>query len=410
MTKLKTTNKLILGGLVACTLACQLEAIAFAGAEPPSRSACYRVLDPIESGSVTLYPVVRTHPEDKAGRWQYLTLDNGLKNGEVVITEAGKARGLVRSRNGRHGNVTESLVTGGDEVNTLVLVNNSSRPLVLLAGEIVTGGKQDRVIAKDRIVPPHSQPLDLGVFCIEPERWVERSPKFDAAGKGARSSFMVEPSVRKKAMAAQNQREVWDAVGRSIASAPSASAASESAHRGEAVGPYDSPFASSSYAQVMSTPQAQAQIDAVAAPVLGEKNEVIEKLRHQQVIGVVAAIDGHIVWADLFASPDLLADYWTKLVRSYAAEAIHLDTHDGPDAGKQQALQFLAGAASGDETCEGKTAVYRYRELQGANESLFILESLLPGTGFEVHRTKLVQGHELSRDGLPPSSPEFHIY
>jgi len=33
-------------------------------------------------------------------------------------------------------------------VNRLVLVNNSKRPLLLLAGEIVTGGKQDRVIGK----------------------------------------------------------------------------------------------------------------------------------------------------------------------------------------------------------------------------------------------------------------------
>ena len=148
-------------------------------------------------------------------------------------------------------------------------------------------------------------------------------------------------------------------------------------------------------------------MDAVAAPVLGENNEVIQKLRREQVVGVVAAIGGHIVWADLFASPDLLAEYWTKLVRSYAAEAIHRDTHDGPAASREAASQFLVDTASGDETSEGKTAVYRYRELQGAEESLFILEALLPGTGFEVHRTKLVQSHELSRD---TEKRDFHIY
>ena len=206
-----------------------------------------------------MYPIVRVHTEEKAARWRYLTLDQGLKSGEVVITEAGKARGLVRSRNS-HGNVMGSFVYGGDEVNTLVLINNSSRPLLLLAGEIVTGGKQDRVIAKDRIVPPHSQPLDLGVFCIEPGRWVERTSKFDAAGKGGHSSFMVEPSVRRKAMAAKNQAEVWAAVGNSIGSG--ANSPSVSAHRGYMpgdVGAYDSrPVATSSYAQAMSDPQAKA--------------------------------------------------------------------------------------------------------------------------------------------------------
>jgi hypothetical protein len=408
MSRLKTMSRLALCGLLTWALALQPELLAAHGLEPQSHSASYRVLDPINLGRVTLYPIVRVRVDEKAAHWRYLTLDQGLKSGEVVVTEAGKARGLVRSRNGSHGNAIESRLNSGDEVNTLVLINQSSRPLVLLAGEIVTGGKQDRVIAKDRIVPPHSQPLDLGVFCIEPGRWVERSPKFDAAGKGAQSSFMVEPSVRKKAMASKNQREVWEAVGSSIASAPSASVPSrESMYRGDVVDADDRATATSSYAQAMSTSQAQAQVDAVAAPVLGENNEVIERLRHEQVIGVVAAIDGHIVWADLFASPELLAAYWTKLVRSYAAEAIHRDTHDGPNASRQEALQFLADATSGEETSEGKTEVYRYREMQGATESLFILEALLPGTGFEVHRTKLVQTNEVSRDN---EKRDFHIY
>lgn len=50
----------------------------------------------------------------------------------------------------------------------LVLVNNSKRPLLLLASEIVTGAKQDRIIGKDRLVPLESDPVDLRVFCVEP--------------------------------------------------------------------------------------------------------------------------------------------------------------------------------------------------------------------------------------------------
>ena len=62
-----------------------------------------------------------------------------------------------------------------------MLVNNSKRPLLLLAGEIVTGGKQDRVIGKDRIVPAESDPVDLSVFCVEPGRWVATSEHFGAS-------------------------------------------------------------------------------------------------------------------------------------------------------------------------------------------------------------------------------------
>ena len=39
--------------------------------------------------------------------------------------------------------------------------------VVLLAGEVVTGGKQDRVIGVDRIVPAEIWPIDLSVFCVE---------------------------------------------------------------------------------------------------------------------------------------------------------------------------------------------------------------------------------------------------
>ena len=97
-------------------------------------------------------------------------------------------------------------------MNTLVLVNHSKRPLLLLAGEIVTGGKQDRIVAKDRIVPADSDPIDLSVFCIEPGRWTESSSTFGASSKSSAHSFMVQPTVRERAMAEQDQQQVWDSV------------------------------------------------------------------------------------------------------------------------------------------------------------------------------------------------------
>ncbi|MGA8865566.1 MAG: DUF6569 family protein, partial [Candidatus Sulfotelmatobacter sp.] len=105
-------------------------------------SSGYRVLEPIRHGSLTVFPVVspKSYPTG-----EFLTLDEGLRSGEVVVTEYGNVRGLIR----RH---TTPAIQESARVNNLVLINNSKRPLLLLAGEIVTGGKQDRVIGKDRIV------------------------------------------------------------------------------------------------------------------------------------------------------------------------------------------------------------------------------------------------------------------
>src|SRR5215471_15502930 len=176
----------------------------------------YKVLDPIRHGNLTVFPVVaaKSYPTG-----EFLTLDEGLHSGEVVVTEAGSVRGLVR----RHGQPVRQY--DGAEVNRLVLVNNSKRPLLLLAGEVVSGGKQDRVIGKDRIVPPESDPIDLSVFCVEHGRWVATSEHFGAseamygsavggakANAPAPMAIMVQPSVRSKVMADKSQPGVWDEV------------------------------------------------------------------------------------------------------------------------------------------------------------------------------------------------------
>ncbi len=115
-------------------------------------------------------------------------------------------------------------------MNTLVLVNHSKRPLLLLAGEIVTGGKQDRIVAKDRIVPADADPIDLSVFCIEPGRWTESSPVFGASDKSAAHSFMVQPEVRERAMVEQDQQQVWDSVHGAISKMEAAAAPPGSLH------------------------------------------------------------------------------------------------------------------------------------------------------------------------------------
>ena len=64
------------------------------------------------------------------------------------------------------------------------------------------------------------------------------------------------------------------------------------------------------------------KVDEAAAPVMQAREQVLAKLRDEHAIGVVVAVRGDIIWADLFANTNLLARYWTKLVRSYAAESL----------------------------------------------------------------------------------------
>jgi hypothetical protein len=387
--------------LAALAAAYQLNTVKAGGGPTQAEGGRYRVLAPIESGNLLLFPVVRADDgadKEFTGETPFITLDGGLKSGEVEVTEAGRARGLVRPR-GPASQPAQDNYDRGDEVNTLVLVNNSKRPLLLLAGEIVTGGKQDRIVAKDRIVPANADPIDLGVFCIEPGRWTESSSTFGAAGKSAAKSFMVQPEVRERAMVDQDQQQVWDSVHGAIsqmevAAAPPVSGGS----RGGPAAPRE--LGTSSYAKAMQDSDVSLKVDEAAAPLMNAREQVLAQLREEHAVGVVVAVRGEIIWADLFANTDLLSRYWTKLVRSYAAESL-AEGEDHPAATMADAQRFLDAPPGGTENSEGEVGIYRYRELKSSGTETFVLESLLPGTGYDVHMSKMKLRGEESRNIKP---------
>ena len=403
----------VLAALAVCSLPYGVQA-----AGPVEQPAVeYRVLEPIASGNLLLFPVVRAGGAPLR-ETPFLTLDEGIASGEVEVTEAGRLRGLVRPRpivrwqpgdNGSLRAIPEGPLDRpqrNDQVNTLVLVNHSKKPLLLLAGEIVTGGKQDRVIAKDRIVPAGSEPIYLGVFCIEPGRWTEQTALFGTSNQGAGKSLMVQPSVRERAMVQKDQQQVWDSVHGAIGRVASVGMPAHGAMN-QAGNAAPRTFATTSYAQVMQESTVSAEVDKAAAPGIEGGVQVLEKLRAEHAVGVVVAIRGEIVWADLFASTELLAHYWTKLVRSYAAESLTAAPGLG-NVTTTDAQQFLNAPASGTEQSEGVVGVYRYLELRSGRTERFVLESLLPGARYEVHISKLrLRQQELRKVHMLPLQREF---
>jgi hypothetical protein len=348
----------------------------------------YKVLEPIRHGNLTIFPVVAAKTYSTS---EFLTLDEGLRSGDVIVTEAGSVQGLIR----RH-TPTTAYHHDGAEVNRLVLVNNSSRPLLLLAGEIVSGGKQDRVIGKDRIIPAESDPVDLSVFCVEPGRWVATTEHFGASesmyGQGVGGSIhgpaasapmamMAQPSVRAKAMADKNQNEVWDEVNKQKAAmAVEVSAGAPQVQTELAQ--------TSSYAKVNENVEVRKQVDSIAKPIEENYQSLIHQLRDRNAVGVVVAVNGRIIWSDIFASTDLLAKYWPKLVRSYASEAVVTRAKE-MEVTVSQAQAFLADMEGRREMIESEPGIYRHTEVTGDGFKAFALMSLLPKTGFDVHIAKM---------------------
>ena len=348
----------------------------------------YKVLEPIRHGNLTVFPVAAAKSYSTG---EFLTLDEGLRSGDVVVTEAGAVQGLIR----KHPvHPMPPVRYDGAQVNRLVLVNNSKRPLLLLAGEIVTGGKQDRVIGKDRIIPAESDPVDLSVFCVEPGRWVATSEHFGAseamygsAAGGNRPhppmAMMAQPSVRAKAMGDKDQSEVWAEVRKQKAAVVSGAMAGVPAASADVE-------QTSSYARLMENRDVKRQVDAVAKPIEENYQSLIRQLRDRNAVGVVVAVNGRIIWADIFASTDLLQKYWPKLVRSYASEAVVTRAKD-VEVSANRAQSFLEDMEGRRETIESEPGVYRHTEVNGDGFKAFALTSLLPKTGFDVHVAKMAE-------------------
>lgn len=358
-----------------------LAAVSGPGPDSAPVASDYKLLAPISHGDLTIFPVVTAKSHDTSS---FLTLDEGIRSGEVVVTEVGSIPGMIRRRRPLPQSYSQA------EVNRLVLVNNSSRPLILLAGEVVTGGKQDRVVGKDRIVPAESDPVDLSVFCVEPGRWVASSTKFDT-----HASVMAQPSVRKKAMVDADQQKVWDEVasaraGFAMKVAPSATPATNGNQQVFGGGAARELNSTTSYARTVENSAVKQEMDSITAPMQKSYESVIKQLRNQNAVGVVVAVKGRIVWADIFASNALLSKYWPKLLESYAAESL---TAQGAStqASTKDAQRFLDDWQARHETADSEPGLYRQRELVGDGFRAFELTSLLAQASFDVHLSKMAE-------------------
>jgi len=336
--------------------------------EPPKGDGNWRLLNPITYENISVFPVVAGYTSDTS---RFLTLEEGLATGEVVVSEQGAA-GLARSRDG----VIRPTYSTSASVNQLVLINRSKRPLLLLAGELVSGGKQDRIIGKDRIVPVGAEPLPLDVFCVEHGRW-SSGANFSAA------KTIVHPSVREQAAVNQKQEEVWNAVrngttfsaGLSGAAQPPAAPPRVSAQELSAT--VENEARTESYDKLYNRSRTiGGSVDSFVAEVQRRFAKETSGLKNERVVGVVVAYGGDVAWSDIFASEELFYKYWTKLLRSYAVEALarprYREVADRSDA--EQFLVSLKGIIK-EETEPG---AYRWREIREGRLSQIELDALEP--------------------------------
>lgn len=239
----------------------------------------------------------------------FLTLQEGLRSGRVIIHET-------------------------SHVNELLVENRSDRDLFIQAGEIVRGGKQDRLLATDLLVRPKSGRVPIESYCVEQGRWRQRGS--EAAGVFSSSeNYAPSNAIKYAAKVAADQGAVWSGVG--------AAQQQLSAGVGQSV---RSPVSASSLELTLE----QDAIRDRAAEYVGALANAVDSER--DAIGVAFAINGEFYSADLYGSADLLRQLWPKLLRAAAVQALAMKKDDGAHAAPSddQVRAFLDDAAGAAAT------------------------------------------------------------
>ncbi|HEV8512395.1 MAG TPA: DUF6569 family protein [Cyclobacteriaceae bacterium] len=186
--------------------------------------------------------------------------------------------------------ITES---NGGEVNTLFIENISKDTIMVLSGEVVQGGKQDRMIAQDFILYPKSGKKDISVFCVEHGRWQPADQ-----GMEFKKYYTISSNeVRKAATVKKDQSEVW----KKVAETTDANKASTS------TGTLTALKESGDFSNEL-----KKYTDFFGNLIAPE----------QDIIGVIAVSGDGILGCDMFATHELLVEHYPNLINSYSTEAI----------------------------------------------------------------------------------------
>ncbi len=260
-----------------------------------------------------------------------------------------------------------------EDVNELAIENVSQREEVYVqAGDIVKGGKQDRVLAVDLIVPARSGRMPIDSFCVEQGRWTARgsesSTRFESSpGSVSSKELKIAAKLRK------SQGEVWARVEES----------------------QDKLSAATNSNTASSVSRSSLPLTLENSRVRADSGEYIKALSgivkgKPDVIGFLFAINGEINSADTYGSSALFLKLWPKLLKASAIEAVA--ESDGEDT--KQATDF-ADIESFFETAENAPVVFerpvteRIRQLTRETEKSVFLESRDRGT--LLHRNYIMK-------------------
>jgi hypothetical protein len=233
-----------------------------------------RLSGPFTHNNLFIYLV---HGQDRL-QTKYLTLSEALEQHKVVVYET-------------------------SNVNQLQVENISKQDIYVQSGEIVKGGRQDRVLKDDIILPTASGKVDITAFCVEHGRWTQRGNE-PVQAFAAAPNAVASPQM-KRAVKKGEQSAVWAEV-----------AASQDSLASNLGAPVKSAASESSYQLTLEAPRVK-RTAAGFQTVLGGL-----AAKNPDALGYVVVVNGKVTGADVYATHELFRQLWPKLLESASVEAM----------------------------------------------------------------------------------------
>jgi hypothetical protein len=238
--------------------------------------ASYRISGPYTHENLAVFLI---HGQDKIKNKNFLTLQEAMQEKKVIVHET-------------------------SNVNELAVENVSGEEVFIQSGDIVKGGKQDRLITLDFVVPPKSGKMPIDAFCVEQGRWQARGR--EEAGYFASSDTQVATkNLKLAAKYKMDQGEVW----KNVAAAQSRLASSLA-----------TPVAAAESRSSLQLTLENKKIQESSGNYTQKLLPIIEGKK--DVVGYAFAINGKVNSADIYASSTLFRKLWPKLLKASAVEAI----------------------------------------------------------------------------------------
>lgn len=280
-------------------------------------------------------------------------------------------------------------------VNELKIENKGDEHVFVQAGDMVKGGRQDRVLTVSLVLPPLSGAISIDSFCVEPGRWSARGAedptRFTSASDSMPSRrallIMAAPPAGEVARPGpagdrqttrsetdRKQREVWDSV------------AKIQANLSAGVGSRVSSPQSASSLQLSLEHARLKDVRTAYIAALEEKG-----LKEADAIGYVAAINGKVVSANVYPSNGLFRKMWAKQLAAVATEAIGERSGAAAPVAAPAAdtiREFLATAEEG--SAQGReTAANMFQETRDSAGALY--NEARGASGRWVHKNYLAK-------------------